>query len=190
MNSSFSCIDTPIEGLKVVTPFFTEDDRGHFLKSYEQDIFEKMGIEYSIFEEFQTLSKRHVIRGVHFQVEHPQAKYVRAITGAIFDVAVDLRSGSGTFGMWHGEVLSSENRKGYLIPAGFAHGFQVISDSALVSYACKGRFSPSTDTGIRWNDGTLAIDWPHPDEAITSPKDAQLMSFDAFVEHIGALPGE
>ncbi len=174
----------------MITPFYAEDERGYFLKSYEQDVFERMGIDHSIFEEFETFSRRFVVRGIHFQIEHPQAKYVRTITGAIFDAAVDLRAESETFGKWHGEILSAENRKGFLIPAGFAHGFQVLSESALVSYKCKGQFSPSTDTGIRWNDQVLAIDWPYPSEAITSAKDAALMSFDTFLERVGALQGE
>lgn len=175
--SDFSFAPTLIEGLYVVTPFFRRDKRGFFLKSFEREIFKLNGIDFSVSEDFESYSTKGVIRGLHFQTEQPQAKYVRVLIGCIYDVAVDLRSGSSTFGKWHAELLSEENRKGLLMPAGFAHGFQVLSDKALVSYKCDGVYSPETDTGIRWDDPDLAIDWPHKENVILSERDASFVVF-------------
>lgn len=178
----FSFTETGLEGLVIVNPFFASDERGYLLKSFEKEVFAKAGLEVSVFEDFESLSKKGVVRGLHFQTLHPQAKYVRAIMGEVFDVAVDLRMDSPTFGRWHAEVLSSENRKGLLIPAGFAHGFQALSSHALISYKCDGAYSPETDTGIRWDDSDLGISWPNPADAVLSARDASLMLFAEYVE--------
>lgn len=185
----FSFKQAPIDGLMIVEPLFSEDDRGYFLKSFEKEVFRQHGIQIDLYEDFESFSRRGVVRGLHFQTDGPQAKYVRALSGTVFDVAVDLRDGSPTFGVWHGEVLSQENRKGFYIPKGFAHGFQVLSDSALVSYKCDGRFSPATDTGIVWNDEDLAVEWPFVDSPILSDRDASLMSFKTFASEFSSLGG-
>lgn len=175
----FSFESTPIKDLIIVNPFYIEDERGFFLKSFEKEIFRQNGIQTEVFEDFESYSVKGVIRGLHFQTEKPQSKLVRTLTGTIFDVAVDLRVESETFGKWYAEVLSSENHKAFFIPKGFAHGFLVLSDSALVSYKCEGAFSKETDTGILWNDPDLKIDWPIKDfsKPIISTKDKNLMDF-------------
>ncbi|SDP87455.1 dTDP-4-dehydrorhamnose 3,5-epimerase [Eubacterium maltosivorans] len=170
---------TPIQDLMLINPFYMEDERGFFLKSFEKEIFRQNGIKTEIFEDFESYSIKGVIRGLHFQTEKPQAKLVRALTGTIYDVVVDLRKASETFGKWHAEILSADNHKAFFIPKGFAHGFLVLSDSALVSYKCEGAFSKKTDTGIVWNDPELKIDWPLENlaEPIISAKDKNLMTF-------------
>ena len=168
-----------LPGLKIISPFYAEDHRGYFLKSFEKEIFSQNGIEYDIFEDFESFSIRGVIRGLHFQTNRPQAKLVRAIAGEIYDVAVDLRQDSATFGQWEGFILSDKNKKTILIPQGFAHGFLVLSETALVSYKCAGKFSRETDSGIVWNDRDLDIQWPIEGnmKVIISEKDANLQTF-------------
>lgn len=180
----FSFEAIPIPDLMIVNPFYMEDERGFFLKSFEKEIFRQNGIKTEIFEDFESYSIKGVIRGLHFQTEKPQAKLVRALTGTIYDVAVDLRKASETFGKWHAEILSADNHKAFFIPKGFAHGFLVLSDSALVSYKCEGAFSKETDTGIVWNDPELKIDWPtnQVDEIIVAEKDRGLQTFKHFKE--------
>lgn len=178
----FSFEKTPIKDLFVVNPFYTEDERGYFLKSFEKEIFRKNGIETDIFEDFESYSKKGVIRGLHFQMEKPQAKLVRVIIGEVFDVAVDLRKDSETFGRWHAEILSDKNRKSFFIPKGFAHGFLVLSDNALVSYKCDDVFSKESDTGIFWNDKDLNIDWPVDNikKILISEKDSKLQKYNEY----------
>lgn len=165
-----------LDKLSVVTPFFLEDNRGYFLKSYEREIFEEHGIYTDVFEDFESFSRKGVIRGLHFQTHEPQSKLVRAITGAIFDVAVDIRENSPTRGQWRGVFLTEENRKALFIPKGFAHGFMVVSEQALVSYKCGGKYLKECDTGIVWNDDKLKIDWPLNivNKVIVSEKDSCL----------------
>lgn len=172
----FSFINTKLEKLKIVNPFFVEDSRGYFQKSYEKEVFAQNGIQTDVFEHFESYSVKGVIRGLHFQTQHPQSKLVRALTGEIFDVAVDLRPHSSTFGQWEGIYLSAENHRALYVPEGFAHGFLVISESALVSYLCSGQFLKEFDSGIRWNDPNLAIEWPTHlvDEITLSDKDKRL----------------
>ena len=130
----FSIEECELKGLKIIHPFFAEDERGFFLKSFEQDIFKTFGLENIISEDFESFSYKNVIRGLHFQTNNPQIKMVRAITGEIMDVAVDLRKDSPTFGKWESVILSGDNHKIFWIPAGFAHGFRVLSEDAIVSY--------------------------------------------------------
>lgn len=178
----FSFEKTPIEDLFIINPFYVEDERGYFLKSFEKEIFRKNGMETDIFEDFESYSKKGVIRGLHFQTEKPQAKLVRVLVGEIFDVAVDLRKDAETFGKWHAEILSDMNRRAFFIPKGFAHGFLALSESALVSYKCEGAFSIETDTGIVWDDNDLNIDWPldNIDKIIISEKDNNLQKFKEY----------
>ena len=175
----FSCESTDIEGLKIINPFYLEDERGYFLKSFEKDVFKEFGLENEIYEDFESYSKKSVIRGLHFQLKHPQVKLVRCVMGHIFDVAVDLRKDSKTFGQWQGFDLSDKNTKSLYIPKGFAHGFLVLSDYAIVSYKCVGKFLSEYDSGIVWNDKDLNIAW-NIKEPIVSEKDCSLMRFIDF----------
>lgn len=175
-----------ISGLKLISPFYREDSRGYFLKSYESDIYNQWNIKNTLTEIFETWSEHSVIRGLHFQTKNPQAKIVRVLYGEVYDVAVDLRKGSKTFGQWKAVQLSEKNHGIFYIPEGFAHGFQVISDRALVSYQCIGKYFSEFDTGIYWKDSDLNIEWPIK-KSIISEKDNKLMSFNQFIKNIGAL---
>ena len=152
---------TPLPmGLRLIAPFYSGDGRGYLLKGYEKEIFRQNGLEMDLFETFESYSVRGVIRGLHFQTRSPQAKLVRAVAGTVFDAAVDLRRGSATFGQWYTAELSQENRLMFYMPPGFAHGFLVLSETALVSYQCAGRYLKDCDTGIVWNDPDIGIEWP------------------------------
>lgn len=179
MNTNFIVNDVCLSGAKVITPFYVEDDRGYFLKSFEKDIFQKFEIDIDVFESFETYSKKSVIRGLHFQTKNPQAKLIRVIAGSINDVIVDLRENSKTFGQWEVFQLSDENRKQLWIPKGFAHGFCVTSSYAIVSYTCTGKYEIKYDTGIVWDDPELAIPW-EISNPIVSLRDLKLMSFKEY----------
>ena len=179
----------PIEGPRLIEPFYSEDDRGYFLKSFEKRIFEENGISMEPFETFESLSVKGVLRGMHFQTQLPQAKLIRAVTGKIFDAAVDLRNGSATFGKWCGVELSRENRLCFYIPPGFAHGFLVLSESALVSYLCAGEYLKEYDMGIRWDDKDIGIAWPMETIGIprVSERDQRLPTLRRFRAATGGL---
>lgn len=181
--------NTKIEGLIKVNPFYVEDERGYFLKNYERDIFTANGISGNIDEQFESLSENGVIRGLHFQSKHPQDKLVRAIKGKVFDVAVDLRKDSKTFGQWESFWLSEDNKEMLLVPKGCAHGFLVISDQALVSYTCIGKFLSEFDDGIIWNDKNLKINWPLNlvDKVIISERDKNFRGMDKFIAEVGGI---
>lgn len=181
--------DGKIHGIKIINSFYFEDERGFFQKNIEKGEFEKFGIKMDIYEEFETYSKRNVIRGMHFQTCCPQGKLVRVLKGNIIDIAVDLRKNSPTFGRWESKLLSEENRESFWIPAGFAHGFEVISDNAFVSYKCVGRYLPESDTGILWNDADLNIQW-NTKNPVLSLKDRSLMSLKEFKEKYGGLEND
>lgn len=178
----FSFEKTNIEDLMVINPFYVADERGNFIKSIEKDVFRENGIEMDVFEYFESTSKKGVIRGLHFQTENPQTKLIKVPYGEILDVAVDLRKNSKTFGKWYSVKLSSENKKIFYIPKGFAHGFLVLSDIAIVSYFCDSKYSSRTDGGIVWNDKELNIDWKidKRNEIIISDKDKKLQKFNEF----------
>jgi dTDP-4-dehydrorhamnose 3,5-epimerase len=185
---NYSIEDTKIEGLRLITPFYSEDERGYFLKDFEKTVYQCLGIDdVAIAECFETGSNKNIIRGMHFQTCNPQAKIVRIITGRIFDVVVDLRKGSQTFGKWQGFEFSTENRKVLYIPKGCAHGFMSFCDNSLVSYKCIGKYDRETDTGILWNDPDIGIEWPLAGEAVISKRDKTLMSFNMFIEKYGGL---
>lgn len=166
-------------GLKIIESFYVEDQRGYFLKSFEKGIYQELGIENELSEVFESYSRKDVIRGLHFQTINPQIKIVRAITGKIWDVAVDIRKDSATFGQWKGIELSAENRCSFYIPRGFAHGFRVLSEDAIVSYQCIGQYEKGSDTGIVWNDRDLNIAWGI-ENPIVSDRDQALMSFKEY----------
>lgn len=149
-----------IEGLCVITPAVHGDARGYFMETYNRNDMKEAGLEFDFVQDNQSSSSKGVLRGLHYQIEHPQAKLVRVIRGSVYDVVVDLRKDSPTFGKTHGEILSDENKKQYLIPKGFAHGFLVLSDIAEFSYKCDDFYHPNDEGGIIWNDPDLRIDWP------------------------------
>ena len=175
-----------IEGLKVITPEVREDARGYFMETYQYNDFKAAGIPEVFVQDNQSASRRGVIRGLHFQIEHPQDKLVRVIKGEVFDVAVDLRKGSKTFGKWFGVRLSEQNKKQFFVPKNFAHGFLVLSDYAEFCYKCSDFYTPGDEGGIMYNDPDLAIEWPMEliggeDHLIISEKDKQLMSLKSYL---------
>lgn len=183
---SFLFENTKFEDVFLISSFSTEDNRGYFVKDFEKEIFAENGLDIDFYESFESFSRKNVIRGLHFQTSEPQAKLVRAVTGSILDVIVDLRAGSQTFGKWEGFHLNESNRKSLFIPKGFAHGFCVHSDTAIVSYKCVGRYHKGTDSGIVWNDKYLAIAWGIKNP-IVSERDSSLMTFKEFTDKFKAL---
>lgn len=188
MNTYFSIQKLEIEDVKLITPFFTEDERGFFLKNFEKEIFKQWGLETNFFEDFETLSKKGVIRGLHFQTREPQIKIVRAIKGEIHDVVVDIRKESKSFGKYVDVILSGQNHDMIWIPRGFAHGFEVLSEEAIVSYKCVGKYLKEFDTGICWNDDEINIKWK-TQKPIVSEKDRKLMSLSQFKQKYCGLQG-
>lgn len=182
MNQMFSFEKIDLEGIVVINPFCVEDERGFFSKSYEKDIFKDNGIDTDIQEEFESLSKKGVIRGLHFQSKEPQSKIIKVLHGEVFDVAVDLRIDSKTFGQWRGVYLSDQNKKALYVPGGFAHGFMSLSENSLVSYRCTGKYLKDYDTGIKWDDKEIAIEWPIHlvDDVMISKRDQSLRSFKEY----------
>ena len=152
-----------IEGLKVIEPKVFGDARGYFFESYNYNDYAAAGITQEFVQDNQSASKKGVLRGLHFQKNFPQDKLVRVINGEVFDVAVDLREGSKTYGKWFGVVLSAENKKQFFIPKNFAHGFVVLSDYAEFAYKCTDFYHPDDEGGIIWNDPDIGIDWPVED---------------------------
>lgn len=148
-----------IEGLCVITPAVHGDNRGYFMETYNENDMKEAGIDITFVQDNQSMSVKGVLRGLHFQKQFPQTKLVRAIRGAVFDVAVDLRSGSKTFGKWYGVELTEENKKQFLIPRGFAHGFLVLSDTAEFVYKCDDFYHANDEGGLAWNDPEIGIDW-------------------------------
>ena len=149
-----------IEGLCVITPTVHGDSRGYFVETYNERDLAEYGINVKFVQDNQSMSVKGVLRGLHFQIDHPQCKLVRTISGVVFDVVVDLRTDSATYGKWHGEILSAENKKQFLIPAGFAHGFLVLSDEAEFCYKVNDFWHPNDEGGIAWNDPGIGIVWP------------------------------
>jgi dTDP-4-dehydrorhamnose 3,5-epimerase len=149
-----------IEGLCVIEPAIHGDSRGYFMETYSQRDMEENGINITFVQDNQSMSTKGVLRGLHFQKNFSQTKLVRVIKGSVFDVAVDLRSGSDTYGKWYGIELTEENKKQFLIPRGFAHGFLVLSDAAEFCYKCDDFYHPNDEGGIAWNDPEIGIEWP------------------------------
>jgi len=164
-----------IEGLKVITPQVFGDNRGYFMESYHKQAYTEAGIDAEFVQDNQSSSKKGVLRGLHFQINHPQAKLVRVITGEVYDVAVDMRKGSPTYGQWYGVILSEENHKQFFLPEDFAHGFLVLSDYAEFCYKVTDFYNPSDEGGIIYNDPDIGVEWPIPEgmELILSEKDTK-----------------
>ncbi len=164
-----------IEGLKVITPEVHGDARGYFVETYHKQAYSEAGITQEFVQDNQSASKRGVLRGLHFQIEHAQSKLVRVISGEVFDVAVDMREGSPTYGQWFGVVLSAENMKQFYIPKHFAHGFLVLSEYAEFCYKVTDFYHPNDESGIIYNDPDIGIEWPIPEgmELIMSDKDTK-----------------
>ena len=150
----------PIEGLYVIEPTVHGDERGYFMETYNQRDMQDAGLNMVFVQDNQSMSKKGVLRGLHFQKQYPQGKLVRVIKGSVFDVAVDLRSGSATYGQWYGVELTEENKKQFYIPEGFAHGFLVLSDEAEFCYKVTDFYHPGDEGGLAWNDPAIGIDWP------------------------------
>ena len=151
---------THIDGLVVIEPKVFGDNRGYFMETYNQNDMAEAGLDMVFVQDNQSMSTKGVLRGLHFQKKYPQGKLVRAIKGRVFDVAVDLREGSETYGQWYGVELSDENKKQFYIPEGFAHGFLVLSDTAEFCYKCTDFYHPEDEGGLAWNDPSIGIEWP------------------------------
>ena len=168
-----------IEGLKIITPQVFGDNRGYFVETYNYNEFKEAGVDVTFVQDNQSASTKGVLRGLHFQNKYPQDKLVRVIKGEVFDVAVDLRKGSDTYGKWYGVILSEENKKQFFVPKGFAHGFLVMSDYAEFCYKCSDFYHPEDEGGIMYNDPEIGINWPITEdmEVKMSDKDLKQSSF-------------
>ena len=158
--SQIKVTKAPIEGLYVIEPTVHGDSRGYFMETYNYNDMKEHGLDMVFVQDNQSKSSKGVLRGLHYQIKHPQGKLVRVIRGRVFDVAVDIRKGSSTYGKWFGVELSEENKKQFLISPGFAHGFLVLSDEAEFCYKCTDFYHPDDEGGIAWNDPTIGIVWP------------------------------
>ena len=175
-----------IEGLYVIEPTVFKDERGYFMETYNQNDFKEAGLNMTFVQDNQSMSVKGVLRGLHFQKQYPQGKLVRAVRGTVFDVAVDLRPGSKTYGKWEGVILTEENKKMFMIPKGFAHGFLVLSDEAEFAYQCDDIYNHEAEGGLKFDDPDVAIEWPmrdlKPEDLLTSEKDAKWPSLKELKE--------
>lgn len=175
--SNFVFTPTEIEGVFVIEPKVYGDERGYFMETYNEQEFKEAGLDYMFVQDNQSSSRKGVLRGLHFQKNHPQAKLVRVLAGEVFDVVVDLRAGSPTYGKWVGVLLSADNRKQLMIPRGFAHGFMVMSDTAEFAYKCDDFYHPEDEGGIMYD--SAGIEWPEIDgELILSERDLKHPTLD------------
>ena len=174
-----------IEGLAVIEPTVFRDERGYFVETYNENDMKEAGLDLRFVQDNQSMSRKGVLRGLHFQKQYPQGKLVRVLQGRVFDVAVDLRANSPTFGKWFGVELSDENMKQFYIPEGFAHGFYVMSDVAVFAYKCTDFYHPGDEGGMKWDDPEIGIEWPLDGEPLLSDKDRKWLGIrDTF--HFGA----
>lgn len=184
-SGNFTFTPTSIDGVIIVDVKSYGDERGYFMETYKRPDFVAGGIDVEFVQDNQSASTKGVLRGLHFQINHPQSKLVRVVKGEVFDVCVDLREGSPTYGKWEGVVLSAENRRQFFIPRGFAHGFLVLSDTAEFCYKCDDVYHPNDEGGLMWNDPAIGIDWPplqgddmlDASKVILSEKDKQHPAF-------------
>lgn len=159
-SGNFTFMETTIECVKIVDVKAYGDDRGYFMETYKRPDFAAGGIDVDFVQDNQSSSIKGVLRGLHYQINYPQSKLVRVVSGEVFDVAVDLREGSETYGKWEGVILSAENKRQFFIPRGFAHGFLVLSDTAEFCYKCDDTYHPNDEGGLMWNDPAIGIEWP------------------------------
>lgn len=181
--AKFKLTKTGIEGVVIIEPAVFGDQRGFFMETYNAREFAELGVSAVFVQDNHSMSMKNVLRGLHFQTARPQDKLVRVISGEVYDVAVDLRRDSKTFGKWTGALLSGENKKQFFVPKGFAHGFAVLSEKAEFVYKCTDYYDPAGESGIIWNDAELAIDWGKyidTDKAVLSEKDKKLPTFKEF----------
>lgn len=170
---NFKFNETKIKDVYIIEPKVFGDNRGYFMETYNKEHFVEAGLTMDFVQDNESSSSKGVLRGLHFQTKHTQGKLVRVTKGEVFDVAVDLRKGSPTYGQWEGVVLSAENKKQFYIPEGFAHGFLVLSDHAIFNYKCTDFYCPEGEGGVLWNDPDIGIEWPLEgiDNIILSEKD-------------------
>ena len=164
-------VETSLPGVLLVEPKVFGDERGYFFESYQAERYQAAGIPARFVQDNQSLSRRGVLRGLHFQLGRPQAKLVQVVLGEVFDVAVDIRKGSPHFGQWTGALLSEQNKRQLYVPEGFAHGFYVVSETAVFQYKCSDYYDKDQERGLRWDDPAVGIEWP-PGERILAPRDA------------------
>lgn len=171
-----------IEGLKIITPTVFGDARGYFMETYNYNDYKEAGIDQVFVQDNQSASRKGVLRGLHFQINFPQDKLVRVLSGEVYDVAVDLREGSPTFGQAYGVLLSAENKKQFFIPKNFAHGFLVLSDYAEFAYKCTEFYHPDDEGGLRYDDPDIQVEWPITEdmEILLSEKDKKNGSFEEY----------
>ena len=181
--NNFTVRKTPIKDLVIIETKIFGDSRGFFMETYNQTSFEELGLTMNFVQDNHSKSKKGVLRGLHFQTKHTQGKLVRVIKGRVYDVAVDLRKGSETFGQWYGIELSEENKLMFYVPEGFAHGFLTLDDETEFVYRCTDLYAPEYDSGILWSDKILNIDWKfkefgiNPEELTISDKDQKQQEF-------------
>ena len=170
---NFNFIETRIKDLYIIEPKVFGDQRGYFMESYNAEHFREAGLTMTFVQDNESKSSKGVLRGLHFQTRYTQGKLVRVTKGEVFDVAVDLRKGSPTYGQWEGVILSEENKRQFYVPEGFAHGFLVLSDEAVFNYKCTDFYHPEYDSGLLWNDEEVNIQWPlnRVDNLLLSEKD-------------------
>ena len=168
---NFTFIETSIKDVYIIENKKYGDNRGYFMETYKESDFKAAGLDYKFVQDNQSKSKKGVLRGLHFQKTLPQAKLVRCLEGEVFDVCVDLRRDSPTYGKWEGVVLSAEKGNQFMVPRGFAHGFVVLSDTATFAYKCDELYHPEDEGGIMWNDPEVGIKWPYDGEPLLSEKD-------------------
>ena len=171
-----------IEGLKVITPTVFGDERGYFMETYNYNDYKAAGIDMEFVQDNQSSSRKGVLRGLHFQINYPQDKLVRVVSGEVFDVAVDLREGSATYGQWYGVLLSAENKKQFFIPKNFAHGFVVLSDTAEFAYKCTDFYHPNDEGGLAYNDPDIGVDRKGNNHSISELRNYQTNSVMATFE--------
>lgn len=178
----FNFIETSIKDLYIIEPTVFGDNRGYFMESYSKRDFKEAGLTMNFVQDNESKSKKGVLRGLHFQTKHTQGKLVRVVEGEVFDVAVDLREGSPTFGKWEGVTLTAENKRQFYVPEGFAHGFLVLSETATFQYKCTDYYAPEYDGGVLWNDPDIGIEWPLEgiEEVLFSDKDKKQQTLKEF----------
>ncbi len=172
---------TSIPDIKIIEPAIFGDERGFFMETWQQQKFDELVAKRTFVQDNHSKSKKGILRGLHYQTENTQGKLVRVISGEVFDVAVDIRKDSPTFGQWVGEYLSAENKRQLWIPEGFAHGFYVISEEAELVYKCTDYYNPQAEISIRWDDVYIGIDWGIKDVPVLSEKDDKAMSLKEFM---------